>query len=119
MEYIVNPHWFYWIRICDALKTVTLIIGTILFIACATGWICVLLWGDELGEHDERKFRSVLCVTSAICAASFLIGILIPSRNALIEMKVAEIATWENAYLTVDKIKEIIDYFMSAVNGVK
>lgn len=119
MGYIINPNWFYWVSICDALKTAMLIIGTILFIGCATGWICVLLWGSELVDHDERKLRNVLCVISAICVASFLVGIFIPSRNTLIEMQIARLATKGNADMTIDKVKEIVDYIINAMKELK
>lgn len=44
-------------------------------------------------------------------------AILIPTKDVLIEMAVAKIATKENVGLAVEKAKEIVDYVVKAIKG--
>jgi hypothetical protein len=54
-----------------------------------------------------------------VSVISIIAAIFIPSREALIEMQVAKFVTYENAELSIDAVKSIIDYIINAVQNLK
>ena len=46
-----------------------------------------------------------------------LISIFIPRKQTSVEMLVAKTATFDNVNWTVQQVKEIIDYIVSALKG--
>ena len=112
-DYIINPSWFYWYSVAGTVKIVMCLIFGCLLVAC----IILLEWCDA--EEDIRKLEKKLTVLSVLTVVTLIAAIFIPSRNTLIEMQIARLATPENAAWTVDKLKEAVDYIVQAVKAVK
>lgn len=127
MNYIINPSWFYWISVADAVKTI-LIVSLIASLA-----ICLILAilylihksaGVGCGKDDYDNIAAKNLIKPIKISLGFAIifsvaVIFSPSRNTLIEMQIARFATYENAEWTIDKIKEVVDYVINAVQNAK
>jgi len=130
MNYIINPSWFYWLNVVDGIKTAMLVL---MIMAVITGAIFIVSyfsdledfynWHGEKGTFKPNKWN-LLCkkigIASVIVIAICFIGLMfIPSKDALIEMQVAKMATYENAQWTVDSLKSVVDYIIEAIQKVK
>lgn len=111
-EYIINPMWFYWINVVDAVRLIT-IIGLCL---SAVGTIPLAI-GVFVEEDDE--YIKPLKIAVTVLAVCLLSVVFIPSKGTLIEMQVAKYATWENAEWTVDAIKDAVDYIVNAIGSIE
>ena len=136
MTYIIDPSVFYWINVLGILQTVLAILGG--FGLC--GGIIALIYGwhsksyaydreydsatekyDYVVDHKEMqealkwiKRGRILSVVSVI----FIIAaIFIPGKVTSIEMLVAKTATFENVGMSVESIKELIDYIVMAIKS--
>ena len=115
MNYIIDPMWFYWVQIINALR-----------IACIAGIaisVFIAVFGG-LAINDfvcnEGKAYKVLFITCGIVFTISVIGaIFIPSRDTLISMMVAKYATYDNAQSVVDAVKSAVDYVVQAIQSVK
>ena len=74
------------------------------------------LWND-VKKGDAKKKAVFFCLVGFILSA--LVCIFVPSEKTLIEMQIAKIATHNNVNLTIDKIKEIVDYIINGIKEVK
>lgn len=126
MNYIIDPKWVYWIGVCENAGFFVYVIGAILAIVSIGAWVAYAFWRVEdycCGDDDEIKFNKNFIKWNVIATISsilfFAIGSFIPSQDTLVMMKVAEIATYENVGLTVDKLKEITDYIIEAIKSIK
>ena len=119
MDYIINPAWFYWIEVADTIKAISIGAMVILLIAsivlAATAKIDHDFHDDD--ECDRKKTVLFICLVGI--AVSSLVCIFTPSRNTLIEMQIAKLATKGNVELTIDKVKEIVDYIINAMKEMK
>ena len=129
MNYIINPYIFYWMSVLDYLKGISLIIAVLSGVAL----VIVLVWyfltyydldtyGGELDEDDEamlKPIRKLAITSSAVLIISTLTVIFVPSKNTLIEMLIARLATVENANWTVESLKSVVDYIVEAFKAVK
>ena len=108
MEPIINPLFFYLIRLADNLRnTAGILIFSGLAIIFAT-----TLWGTIDGftkcTHTLIKtFIIVVCV-------SIVIVIFIPSQETCYQMFVASLATPDNLNWVVDTGKSIADYIVES-----
>ena len=118
MDYIINPSWFYWLSVAEATKIVSFIIAGIAMLVTVV-FMIGMLENIQYGEQDEDYIRhkKIFKIFIAVAIVFFVAGILIPSRQTLIEMMVAKFATYENARLTEQAIKDAVDYIISAVKG--
>lgn len=127
MTYIIDPKWFYWLNTMDNIKIFTYI-STIL-LGCATlviGIISLVNWeaGINYGPDDAdykqamRLFK-ILKKMIPFLIISAIAAVFVPSKNTLIEMQVAKIATVENVEWTVDSIKEVVNYIVESMAKLK
>lgn len=75
----------------------------------------------ELGELKEdifsyRRLMKALIILGVITA---LACVFIPSKETLIEMKIASYATYDNAAIAAQQIKQAADYIVDAVRALK
>jgi len=130
MNYIINPSWFYWLNVVDGIKTALLVVA---IVAVIVGAIFLVSYFSALEEYcgwhgKEGTFKpskwDLLCkkisIASVIVTAICIMGLVfIPSKNTLIEMQIAQMATYENAQWTVDSLKSVVDYIVEAIQKVK
>lgn len=126
MNYIIDPKWVYWINVCESIKPFVYCVGGILALMSAIMWAIYAFWrvDDYCSRNDDdiklnKKFIKWNIITTVSSILFFTIGIFIPSSDTLVMMKAAEIATYENVGLTVDKLKEITDYIIEAIKSIK
>ena len=127
MNYIINPIWFYWMSVVDAVKatllTLTIISGVaFLFLAIAR----VVTFVETVNEDDDEevvKVKSALKKAFNIVLGVFVVSvsasIFIPSKNTLIEMQAAKYATYENTEQMVENIKIAVDYVVESIKSLK
>ncbi len=116
-DYIINPSWFYWLSVTETVKIVMFVVFVCLLVPCIVMWLFLLLDWD--GDEDDIRMLKILTMLSVLAAVTGTAAIFIPSRNTLIEMQIARLATPENAAWSVDKLKEAVDYIVEAVKAVK
>lgn len=112
MEYIINPAWFYWINVADTLKSVFVV----LFVVSCAVMLATLICGFCDDDDDARRRLKYVLPAFVICLLAMAFS---PSKDTLIEMQVAKIATVDNAKLTVDALKSAVDYIINAINSLK
>lgn len=117
MNYIINPSWFYWIAVADTASLVLTILFGCFLVACLILWPLTMV--DWVGDEDDIRKRKVCIVFSVLAAVTGLVAMFIPSRDTLIEMQIARLATPDNAAWTVEKLKEVVDYIVEAIKAVK
>ena len=117
MNYIVDPSWVYWLDVSDTLKIVCIILGILGVVgaAIAIPLACI----DAYDKEDYKGIMKWAVPLVFVAALSVLAGIFIPSKQTLIGMKVAELATKENVTLTAQQLKEIVDYIINALKELK
>lgn len=119
MDYIINPAWFYWIEVANTIKGISIGAIVTLFIACIILAIVVAM-DRAFGEDTEGKVHSAIFCKCLIALAVFtLVCVLVPSKRTLMEMQIARLATRSNVDLTIDKVKEIVDYIINAMKELK
>ena len=115
MNYIINPSWFYWVHVVNGLQ---ILLGIFAGILVLVAFICFITAYDEYGDNKSKwEMRGTICTVTAVIFGVALI--FIPSKSTLIEMQIAKFATYENAEWTIDKIKEAVDYIVSAIQNIK
>ena len=119
-EYYISPAWVYW---ANAANTISVLCAILSFLAlfAAVAFFCIWRCKESegyLGAEKEAVFyKKCLLTTSAVFLILLFASILIPTKDVLIEMAVAKIATKENVGLAVEKAKEIVDYVVKAIKG--
>lgn len=101
-EYIINPAVFYLCNTLDTLKILCIIASV--FLAIATG---IAFVGYCDGSLETNVAPKKLCTITIIC---LVLAIFIPSQTTIIEMTVASLATKGNVELTVDALKDLIQF---------
>lgn len=118
MNYIINPSWFYWLGVVDALKV---FFG--IFVAFGTiGVIIILLSAHIDYRPEDKEYKEYMrCAKIVICGVVLcVIGLIfIPSKTTLIEIQVARYATYDNARWTVESIKSAVDYIVDAIKSMR
>lgn len=117
MNYIVDPSWVYWVEICSSVKVLCLLFGGIGMAAMIIAVpICTL---EAFDDYDYATIRKWAIPIASVSIILILAGVFIPSKETLITMKVAELATKENIALTTQQMKEIVDYIINALKELK
>lgn len=112
MTYIINPMWFYWMHVLDGARVV---LGVVI-VSCILGALASAgIWADK--GISGKKLRSLITTFLIIACVCFLLFPFVPSKETMIEMMVAKYATVENAEMTVEAIKNLVDYIIEAVKS--
>lgn len=117
MTYYINPMWFYLMSVSTGLKTFLCILGTISLIICAIAFISLIIDSYYISTdlEDDKKIVKIFKKIMIAGVISILIGTLVPSKEACIEMMIASQVTHENVTATKEEIYEIIDYVTDKV----
>ena len=100
--YIINPSWFYWFNVVHGVSIFVLIFAMMASVLCFIG--LPLYYGEGVyNDEDKKAFRKIAKKVLILCVVLWIVYILIPSKETLIEMQVAKYATYENAEWTVDR----------------
>lgn len=118
MEYLINPSWFYWISVVDVLNGIAFAWVVISIAAIIVIGICSLLFLDDLGPNWWQQIKKIVVPFIITFIVAGLIMVFVPSKETLVEMQVAKMATYDNVALTIDGIKSITDYIINAIATV-
>ena len=128
MSFFINPSWFYWLHIMDALRTMAIIlmvmnVGAVLYFG-----LSVLVAKSSIANYPsisdgERAllpfYIKWVKISLAILPVFMAAVVFLPSKQTLIEMQVARLATKENVGLTVDAIKSAVDYIIESAKSMR
>lgn len=126
MDYIINPAWFYWLGVCDGLKTLAIVLAVLsglVLISFIAGYIYNHAMEIEYHTEDNKHYR-VMCKrgiqwSTVVFIPLLLIAIFAPDKQTLIGMQVASVATKTNAEWTVEQLKGVVDYIFERINSVQ
>lgn len=113
-DYIINPSWFYWISVCEGAKILCYTIGVL----CAAGVIIGTMsyFVDKGFNDDTAELGKKWAVRFGVAViVAVLIGTLIPSKETLIQMKLAELGTYDNANKVIEIIQDATDYILDRI----
>lgn len=142
-NYIIDPAVFYWMNVLSIVQTALAVLGAFAltgFFGLAVTYICqrsclsIPEDPEEGNEYDKRRYqrqmkvyvqdkehidiiRRWMITTAVIGLVLVIASIFIPSKQTSVEMLVARTATFDNMNWTVQQVKEIIDYIVSALKG--
>lgn len=124
--HIINPWVFYLADICDSAALVGAVSGGILTMV----GLCLLAVGiysihdgTEFNNENEVKTgkQTLKYMKTTLIVAGILIGaaILIPSKETIYKMMLADVATYENVDLTAESIEEAFDHIIDKLGELK
>lgn len=128
MDYIINPMWFYWLSVVDALRfffIFILVFGSLGIIGMTIFFIWTKHFEDVWSGHEEehkarvKKLQKVIVIGWIIWAVVFCFEMFVPSKDTMIEMQIARYATKQNVEIGIDAIKSATDYVIEAIKSLK
>ena len=117
-NYIINPSIFYWMNVLDTVRGITLVCSITSVATLVVVAIFYLMCIDTEDYTNAKICKKILPIAAIIAVISSVIVIFVPDKRTSMEMLIARTATYENAQLTVQGIKEIVDYIVQAINGI-
>lgn len=124
MNYIVDPMWFYWLQVLNNLSIFCMAVGASGCAIAMLGIIYTMMQFDGMLkiESEYKKYSQTMKKLKKfviIFAIMFICGLIIPNKETMIQMKIAEYTTYDNLNAATDKIKEITDYIVEKMQEVK
>lgn len=117
MNYIIDPMWFYWLEVVDNFKYTVYMATVILIIVTAIIIVIGLLFWDEVSDLISVKILKRMAILIGVTIlTSSLVSTFVPSRETLIQMKVAELATYENVDTAIETTKDLVDYVLDEID---
>lgn len=126
-NYIIDPAVFYWMNVLNIVHILTIVVFSLGLILTFIGVTCDIMYTynskayPRVCEHDgevAKIWHKVAIIAGIVTAISGIIMIFVPDRATNIEMLIARTATYENAQLTVQGIKEVVDYIVQAIKSI-
>jgi len=143
-NYIIDPSVFYWMNVMSIVQTVLAVFGAFLligFLCFTVAYFCTISYVDEpekpsseskydierynremknyqSNQKTLNSYKKYMLLTLIIGCAFVMISVFIPSKQTSIEMLVAKTATFDNVNWTVQQVKEVVDYIVSALKGM-
>lgn len=120
MDYIINPAWVYWINVLSGLKIAFVCFAVLLAFAIVME---VIVAAENRGfgadDKDYIAAKTMLKHTAPFFVVFLLAAVFIPSKQTMLQMMVARLATRQNIELTVDGLKSVVDYIAETVKSLK
>jgi len=110
--YIIEPMWFYWVRVLDNISGVTLgvlILGTVATV------LCFLMEQDCYSEEDYKMWRKRVWASFIVVVLSAITVVFVPSSDTLVKMKLAEFGTYENVRTVIETIEDMTDKIIEQI----
>lgn len=129
MDPIVNPWLIYLISIINSIRIFAFILGLVFSIPLLIYFVSDffnyinedILFPYQLDEYEELKKRNSKQIKKyfILCLTFILVGLLIPSKETLITMLIANVITPDNINMSNELIKHNIqDYVNIIVDGI-
>ena len=125
--YVINPALIYLSEVASSLKRISIIIFVFLLISCAVvtivGFFNILV-NMEYGPDDRDYKRGIeaLNISKKLIiplVISFMLTIVIPSKETIYKMIVSILVTYENIDMTTETIKEAFDHAIDKLGELK
>lgn len=118
MTHVISPMWFYLCEVSDSAKLIAII--AVIALASVLGGLLVFGFGYvasniQYGEEDCDYKLGIALIEIAEkfvipFAITLVLAVVIPSKETLYKMMVADVATYENIDLTTQTIEEAFDH---------
>lgn len=129
MDPIVNPWLIYLISVINSIRIFAFILGLVFSIPLLIYFVSDffnyinedILFPYQLDEYEELKKRNSKQIKKyfILCLTFILVGLLIPSKETLITMLIANVITPDNINMSNEFIKHNIqDYVNIIVDGI-
>lgn len=129
MNYIINPSWFYWLNVIDTVRGFLWPTWVISLCAIIIAAIAIVInkwlidetsWKATIDENKKhlKMWTHILIPSIATFSICTIALIFIPAKDTLVEMMIAEYATYENMELSVDAIKSAVDYIEQSTSQI-
>lgn len=129
MDPIVNPWLIYLISVINSIRIFAFILGLVFSIPLLIYFVSDffnyinedILFPYQLDEYEELKKRNSKQIKKyfILCLTFILVGLLIPSKETLITMLIANVITPDNINMSNELIKHNIqDYVNIIVDGI-
>ena len=119
MNYIVNPAIFYWMSVANGLLVFLGVLTAVFIVLSIIFIVDYHVQMDSGYEKDAERPKRWLKVTVPLVIIFGLAAVFIPSKNTILEMMIAKMATYENAFWTMETLKEAVDYIVEALAKLK
>ena len=129
MDPIVNPWLIYLISVINSIRIFAFILGLVFSIPLLIYFVSDffnyinedILFPYQLDEYEELKKRNAKQIKKyfILCLTFILVGLLIPSKETLITMLIANVITPDNINMSNELIKHNVqDYVNIIVDGI-
>ena len=129
MDPIVSPWLIYLISVINSIRIFAFILGLVFSIPLLIYFVsdffnCInenILFLYQLDEYEELKKRNSKQIKKyfILCLTFILVGLLIPSKETLITMLIANVITPDNINMSNELIKHNVqDYVNIIVDGI-
>ena len=109
MEQIVNPSMFYWAQVFGTVKVLSAIVAMLSIVIIAILLVAYfdnyIGWDDE--DDDAAMMRKTIKIAAIIVLILLPITIFTPSKETLIKMQIARLATGDNVEMVLQRITEV------------
>lgn len=129
MDLIVSPWLIYLISVINSIRIFAFILGLVFSIPLLIYFVSDffnyinenILFPYQLDEYEELKKRNSKQIKKyfILCLTFILVGLLIPSKETLITMLIANVITPDNINMSNELIKHNVqDYVNIIVDGI-
>lgn len=124
-EPIVNPMWFYYLQLVEKVNFICIVVIIVLGIIIISGVIFhIATYLDEydVSFTDEKitplsvRIKSFIKIPMMLFIIVLIISTVIPTKETLVSMKIAEYTTYENLDIATEKIKDVTDYIFEKID---
>ena len=110
---VINPMIFYWMDVALGIEFITGLLATA-FLVVTLLWL--LYGGDECNNLSEFIKPLIGFLIPTVVFA--ILTVLIPSKETMITMLVADMITYENIELTKDSAMALVNYIVEQVKVI-
>lgn len=115
MTPIINPMFFYWIEVADAIKVTCLIVAILAGIIAVVMLLTASDYVFDKEDEDDRAYLRRRRVLLAVSVITLIIAVLTPSRDTMYKMAAASFVTEDNIEYVVEKGKDGIEYIVEVI----
>lgn len=125
--YLINPSLFYWFNVTESLRMFAVITLVVSAAAFCTGTLklCMDTYSAKhwptISESEMKAIpgdKKFIKYSAIVLAITSIMTIFIPSKETLIYMEVAKLATVENAEMSIEAVKAAVDYIVESIKSV-
>lgn len=121
MNPYINPWFFYWVSVSDAVRVLLYIIGS----SCAVATL-IMVVGNAVDAYDMDDFKDEikiikkpLTVVATVALVSIIVATFLPTEEVAVKMVVARAITPDNVSKGIESVKEAIDYIVQKIAEIK